>query len=174
MTMSAARTDFARESARYLREVYLPRMERALAALPAGDLWWRPHEKCLSVGNILLHLEGNVRQWILSGLGGQPDRRERAAELAAEGGREAPALFAQLRATVLAAADLVARFDAEKLAAVFRIQGGETTGEAAIYHVVEHFAWHTGQAVWIAKARAGPGHGVAFHDDARANAARNG
>ena len=63
---------FIRNSSRYLRDTYLPRLSRALETLPAGDLWWRPHDGALSFGNILLHLEGNVRQWLLSGMGGEP------------------------------------------------------------------------------------------------------
>ena len=56
---------FLRESARTLRDVHLPRIELALAELSPSALWWRPHERATSVANLLLHLEGNVRQWIL-------------------------------------------------------------------------------------------------------------
>ncbi|MGH9651714.1 MAG: hypothetical protein ACRD3I_14770, partial [Terriglobales bacterium] len=63
-----------------LREVYLPRIARCLSLLSEGEIWWRPHRTSNSVGNLLLHLEGNVRQWIISGLGGAPDRRERDTE----------------------------------------------------------------------------------------------
>lgn len=165
--------DFAAESARYLAETYLPRLAEALAALPAGDLFWRPHPGALSVGTVLLHLEGNVRQWILSGLGGRPDGRDRAAEFAATSGPEGAELLARLEATVREAARVVEGLDAPALARRVRIQGFEMTALAAVYHVVEHFSWHTGQAVWIAKARAGADHGVAFYDEAAVNAARN-
>lgn len=165
-------------SADYLRDSFLPRLERALEVLPEGDLWWRPHEEALAVGNILLHLEGNVRQWVCSGLGGSPDRRERAAEFAAPQGRveaeDGAGLLERLRATVEQAAAVMASMDAADLERTYSIQGDEVTGVRAITHVVEHFSWHTGQAVWIAKARAGRGHGLAFHDEQRANAARNG
>ena len=171
--MSALAADFARESARYLRETYLPRMARALEALPPGDLWWRPHPDAIAFGTILLHLEGNVRQWILSGMGDHPDDRDRASEFSAEDGPPGDELLRKLEATVRAAADRIGGMDAEALDATYRIQGGDVRGLAAVYHVVEHFAWHTGQAVWIAKTRAGRGHGVAFYDDARVNAARN-
>jgi hypothetical protein len=164
---------FAAESARYLRDVHLPRLERAVAALPAGDLWWSPHAECLSVGTILRHLEGNLRPWILSGLAGAPDARDRAAEFAGPERPDAESLLLRLRSTVLAAAAHLERMDAEALARPLAIQGFATTGLGAAYHVVEHFAWHTGQAVWIAKARAGAGHGIAFFDDAAINAARN-
>jgi uncharacterized damage-inducible protein DinB len=164
----------AADSARYLRDTYVPRLARALEVLPAGDLWWRPHEGVISFGTVLLHLAGNVRQWILSGLAGQPDRRERAQEFAATDGPEGAELLARLTETVNEAATFIARLDEAALARTYSIQGGAVTGVYAVTHVVEHFAWHTGQAVWIAKARAGARHGVAFHDDARINTLRNG
>lgn len=171
--MDAPPTAFAAESARYLREVYPPRLERALATLPPGDLWWSPHPECLSVGTILRHLEGNVRQWVLSGLAGAPDRRDRAGEFGSAERPDAASLMAALRATLEAAAVHVEAMDAAALARAHTIQGFPTTGQDAVYHVVEHLSWHVGQAVWIAKARAGAGHGLAFFDDAAVNAARN-
>jgi uncharacterized damage-inducible protein DinB len=171
--MDPAPAAFAAESARYLRAVYLPRLERALAILPPGDLWWSPHPECLSVGTILRHLEGNLRQWILSGLAGAADRRDRASEFASPERPDAAQLLQQLRATLDAAAAHIERMDAAALACPQTIQGFATTGLGAVYHVVEHVSWHTGQAVWIAKARAGAGHGLAFFDEAAVNAARN-
>ena len=174
--MAAAHDQVRRESAVYLRDTYLPRLERALEVLPEGDLWWRPHEGVLSFGTVLLHLEGNVRQWILSGLGGAPDHRERAAEFAATGEGAPPAaeLVSRLGATVRAAAEVIEALSDETLDASITIQGFETTGLAAVYHVVEHFSWHTGQAAWIAKARAGASHGLAYYDESAINNARNG
>lgn len=168
-----AASAFAAESARTLREVHLPRLERALATLPPGDLWWSPHPECLSVGTILRHLEGNVRQWILSGLAGARDARDRAAEFASPMRPEGEALLLRLRTTLLAAAAHIERMDSEALARSVSIQGFATTGLGAVLHVVEHLSWHTGQAVWIAKARAGAGHGLAFYDDAALARARN-
>lgn len=162
------------EMTRYLRDTYVPRLARALAILPQGELWWRPHPGAISFGTVLLHLEGNVRQWICSGLGGAPDARDRASEFAAEDGPEGAVLLARLAATVDEACRVIERMDAGALTGKHRIQGNEVTGLYAVVHVVEHFAWHTGQAVWIAKARAGAAHGLAFYDEARVNAARNG
>lgn len=168
---------FAHEMAKYLRETYVPRLARALEALPDGDLWWRPHDGVLAFGTVLLHLEGNVRQWICAGLGGRPDARDRAAEFAATGAAGEPSgaeLLARLRATVDEACAVILALDAAALARTWRIQSFDVTGLHAVSHVVEHFSWHTGQAVWIAKARAGAAHGVAFYDEARVNAGRNG
>lgn len=162
------------ECAHYLAGTYVPRLAWALEILPAADLWWRPHPDCISVGNVLLHLEGNVRQWILSGLGGEPDARERATEFAAEAHSLAgPALLARLTETVARAAAVIRGLTDDALEGAVSIQGFETTGLAAVLHVVEHFSWHTGQVVWIAKARAGGGHGLAFYDDAALAKARN-
>jgi uncharacterized damage-inducible protein DinB len=165
---------FVHDSVELLRDTYLPRMQRALDALPAADLWLRPHDGALAFGTILLHLEGNVRQWICSGIGGAPDHRNRASEFAAQGGPAGQALVTRLAATVTEACAVIADLDEAALQREYPIQGNRVTGRWAVYHVVEHFSWHTGQAVWIAKARAGRGHGVAFYDDARANAAKNG
>ncbi|MEM7305165.1 MAG: DinB family protein [Planctomycetota bacterium] len=164
----------AAEMARFLRDTYLPRMRRALDALPEGDLWWRPHDEVLSFGVMLLHLEGNVRQWILSGVAAAPDHRDRAGEFAATDGPSGEELFARLTATVEAAASVIEGLDEAALLRSYSIQGFDVTGVYAVSHVVEHFSWHTGQAVWLAKARAGAGHGVAFYDDSRVNTARNG
>jgi len=154
---------FTRESARYLREVYLPRLRKAVDTLPEADLWWRPHEGGTSVGNLLLHLEGNIRQWILCGLGGTPDRRRRAEEFARREGGTRADLMAALAGTVEEAAHVVERQSA--LDRDLNIQGFDTSVRGAIYHVVEHLSWHTGQIVWIAKMRAGEAHGIAFYDD---------
>lgn len=144
---------FLTESSRYLRDVYVPRLERALELLPAGDLWWRPAEGRLSLGTILLHLNGNVSQWILQGIGGQSFHRDRDAEFSAQDGPGGEELLARLRTTVGQAVALIDGLDEARLAAGCTIQGNETDVQSAIYHVVEHFGYHTGQAVWIAKAR---------------------
>ena len=163
----AAPSTFARESARYLADVYLPRLRSAAAILPAADLFWRPHPDCISFGTILLHLEGNVRQWLLCGLGAAEDRRDRDSEFAATsapGGVDAQRLLDALQATVGEAAQLLEALDPSELSRELSIQGFQVSCEEAVYHVVEHFSWHTGQAVWIAKARAGAGHGLGFYD----------
>lgn len=166
--MSLSRA-FQKQSAETLRE-HARRLARAAATLPVGDAWWRPHEECISFGNILLHLEGNVRQWILAGVGDACDHRQRRREFAAQAGEEL-VLLAELGATVDEACCLIEELAPESLTEKRRIQGFETTVLGAILHVVEHFSWHTGQAVWIAKARAGVGHGLAFYADEELNQA---
>ncbi len=166
---------FLTDSAAYLRE-YLPRLKTAVDVLRCakgaeagkqhtdGDaLWWRPHENCNSAGNLLLHLEGNVRQWILHGLGGAADDRGRSAEFSERDGADP---WPALEKTARAACRVIDEFPRDRLDEPLEIQGFSTTPLRAIYHVVEHFSWHAGQIVWIAKARGGPEHGIAFYDDA--------
>jgi uncharacterized damage-inducible protein DinB len=151
---------FLRESATYLEDGYLPRIRRALDVLPDGDLWWRPNPESNSVGNLLHHMAGNLRQWVVSGVGGEPDRRQRQAEFDADGspGGEATtvdAAFGVLQAAVTDAVAVLRALDPSRLDEPIVVQGRDTTVMAAVYHAVEHFAMHTGQILWIAKARAG-------------------
>ena len=110
----------------------------------------------------------------MCGLGGAPDARDRASEFAATDGPDGAALLARLSETVGEAAAILRRLDVSELSATRSIQGDEHDVQAAVYHVVEHFSWHTGQAVWIAKARAGASHDVRFYDDDVINQLRNG
>ncbi len=158
---------FCDRSRHHLEREYLPRLRVAVEKLGPADIWWRPHEGTNSVGNLLLHLEGNVRQWILAGVGGEADHRRRATEFSAREGADVDTLLDALEATVVAAGRVFDGLSDENLARPVEIQGFEVTVMQAIYHVVEHFAWHTGQVTWMAKLRAGPGHGLAFYDDSK-------
>ncbi len=155
-----AGTAIVAESRRLLREDYVPKIRRALERMPEEDLWWRPNEASNSVGNLLLHLAGNIRQWIVSGVGGAPDARHRQAEFDAAEGQGGAALLERLEAAVTDAAAVLAELDPARLGEEIRIQGHETTVLKAICHAVEHFSMHTGQILWIAKARAGEGLGL--------------
>ena len=164
---------FLRHSVGFLRDEYLPRIERALESLPADELWWRAHDDALSAGTILSHRAGNVRQWILSGLGGMPDERDRASEFSATEGSDVGALFAHLSETVKQACTVIEGLAGQDLGRPLVLQGFDTSPMHAVYHVVEHFSWHTGQLLSIVKQRAGAGHGIAFDDNATINAAHN-
>ena len=169
MSASESSDTFQADVVEYLRETYLPRLEQAASILPQTDLWWSPHADCISFGTILQHLEGNVRQWIVSGLGDASDTRQRASEFQLAPGESTSALFERLRSTVEAACGVITALPSASLPEAITIQGFDTTRQAALLHVLEHFSWHVGQAVWIAKARAGEGHGLAFYDEEAIN-----
>ncbi len=141
-----------RETRRRLFDESLPRIRRCLAELSPAELWQRPNEGSNSVGNLVLHLAGNVRQWIASGLGGAPDRRERSREFAERGPIPAAELLARLEAALAEAGAALDRADPERLLDPRRVQGFEETGLSILVHVVEHFSYHTGQIAWAVKA----------------------
>ena len=136
-----------------LQAHYFPRIARCLRMLSERQIWSRPHRTSNSVGNLALHLSGNVRQWIISGLGGAPDRRERDKEFAQRGAISRQALLGQLRGTVNEACRVLAGLSARDLARRHVIQGFHVTGLEAVQHVTEHFAYHSGQIIYIAKAK---------------------
>lgn len=136
-----------------LRVHDLPRIVRCLAMLSAQDVWWRPHASSNSIGNLILHLNGNVRQWIVAGLGSAPDWRERDKEFAARGPLARHKLLAQLTTTVGTACRVISRLTPADLARPRTIQGYHVTGLEALVHVTEHFAYHTGQIILITKMR---------------------
>jgi uncharacterized damage-inducible protein DinB len=133
---------FIERSRRYLAEDYLSRIRTALVHLPVRDLWWRPNPESNSVGNLLLHLAGNARQWIVAGVGGQADHREREGEFSADGGLDAPEVLRRLEAVVQEVDDVLRALSPDALSERRVIQGRNVTVLDAIYHVVEHFSMH--------------------------------
>ena len=141
---------FLTEAADKLAE-NLSRVETCVPKLPPELLWARDSENENAVGNLLLHLEGNVRQWIVSGLGGASERRDRPGEFAARSGPAAPVLMANLRRAVTDAIRIIRALPQARLREPVTIQGYDTTVLAAIFHVVEHFSGHTYQIILLTK-----------------------
>ncbi len=139
----------------YLEESLLPRIERCVAQLTDAQIWWRPNEVSNSVGNLMLHLCGNVRQWIVSGIGNATDVRRRQQEFDERGPIPRDELLRRLRDTVGEAVRVLADHDPGRLLEPRKIQGHEVTTMEAVYHVVEHFSMHTGQIILLTKAQTG-------------------
>jgi uncharacterized damage-inducible protein DinB len=127
------------------------RIETCLGKLNPDQIWARRSEQENAVGNLVLHLCGNVRQWIIASIGGAPDQRERDAEFAARGGVPAAELADRLRASVEEAAGVIERLTATRLAARIVVQDYDASVLEAIYHVVEHFSMHAGQIIFATK-----------------------
>ena len=155
---------FLRSSRGYLNHEYRIKLRRAVMALPPGALWARPNAESNSVGNLLVHLTGNVRQWMVSGVGGAPDTRDRAAEFAATDAGDAEELLSRLEAVVDEAGAVLARLTPDDLMSRRTIQGRDVTVLDAVYTCVQHFALHLGQIILMAKAQS-PG-AVKFYEDA--------
>lgn len=151
--------DFSR---RKLLQEFWPRIGQCLDRLTEDQIWWRPQETSNSIGNLLLHLNGNVRQWILAPLGGLSHQRNRAAEFAERQPIASRALRDQLEATLREMDQILREIEPMTLQRIHTIQNYENiTGLEAIYHVVEHFGFHYGQIVYITKLLTG--HDLGFY-----------
>ncbi len=141
---------FVELSQQYLRE-YLKKIEESVALLSEDQVWWRPNAHSNSVGNLLLHLSGNLTQWVLDGLGGQTHVRHRSQEFAADRGVTKGAMLQGLREVVGACVAVAGSLGAQDLAAQRQIQGRDTDGLGALYVAVQHTSYHAGQIVQLAK-----------------------
>ncbi|HET6879276.1 MAG TPA: DUF1572 family protein [Pirellulales bacterium] len=133
----------------------MKKVEHCLDQLRDEDLWWRQHESQNSIQNILLHLCGNVRQWIIHGVGGAPDVRDRAQEFSDRRPLTKAELLSRLRQTLTEAHCALAELPPDRLLEPRRIQGFDATALAAIFETVSHFVGHTHQIVYIARLRLG-------------------
>ena len=135
----------------FLRDEYLPKIERCLELLSDEQIWWRPNEDSNSVGNLLLHLCGNGQQWIVSGLGGEEANRVRQSEFDERRVISREELLSKTKATLVKVDATLAQFDESRLLETFQIQGTTVTALEAIFHVTEHFSMHTGQIILLTK-----------------------
>jgi uncharacterized damage-inducible protein DinB len=154
-TASSVSLSFVAEARRLLSEEYLAKIERCLEQLSDEQIWWRANPESNSIGNLLLHLCGNARQWIVSGLGGASDGRVRQQEFDQRDAIPRDKLVALMRQTLQDVDSVLAGFDHGRLLERYSIQGTTTTALEAIFHVTEHFSMHTGQIIMLTKMLAG-------------------
>jgi uncharacterized damage-inducible protein DinB len=111
------------------------------------SIWERSNENSLSIANQLLHLSGNITQYILSGLGKSLDYRNRDAEFSVRSGFKKSTLVDKFSTVVKNATSLIENCSADDLLQIRAVQGFELSGTGIIIHVVEHMSYHTGQIV---------------------------
>ena len=153
--MDAIAQTFLDKSRRLMTSDYVPKIERCLDELADDDIWWRPNEASNSIGNLVLHLCGNVTMWILGGVGRLPFERDRQQEFDERRSIPAAELRSRLRGVVQRADEVMGAVGSDELLSRRQIQGYDVTVLEAIYHVVEHFGMHTGQIIMLSKARLG-------------------
>jgi uncharacterized damage-inducible protein DinB len=142
---------FIAKARTFLGEDFLPKIERCLEQLSDEEVWWRANPESNSIGNLLLHLAGNVGQWIVSGIGGAPDARVRQQEFDERSGITRSQLLSRLKEVLRDADAALAGLEPSRLLEQRRIQGDDVTMLEAIFHVVEHFSMHTGQIILLTK-----------------------
>jgi uncharacterized damage-inducible protein DinB len=139
------------------------RIQDCLGRLTPEQIWTRNSANENAVGNLVLHLSGNVRQWIGSGVAGLADHRERDAEFDARGGKETAELSELLNSRVAEVTAIIRAVPAARLTERITPQGHDVTVLEAIAHVVEHFAMHTGQVIFLTKMLTGQDLGYYQH-----------
>jgi uncharacterized damage-inducible protein DinB len=144
-------------------EQFCGRIEVCVGKLSAEQVWGRGGENQNAIGNLLLHLSGNVRQWIISGIGGATDTRSRDQEFSERRSIDPAELVARLKDTVKEAEEVMRRLPAEQLMERIAVQGYDVTKLEAIFHVVEHFAGHTFQIIFATKLLTGEDLGFYAH-----------
>ena len=153
---------FLAKARELLASDYWPRIKRSLEILSDEQIWWRSHNQSNSIGNLILHLSGNARQWIVGGVGGANSVRDRPQEFAERSLIPREELIQGLRETLADVDAVLLRLDPATLLERRTIQGCDVTLLEAIFHVVEHFSMHTGQIILLAKMLTG--RDLAFYD----------
>jgi len=154
-TASSDAAEFIEASRVFLTKDFLPKLTECLERMPEEDVWWRPNEQSNSVGNLVLHLCGNIRQWIVATIGGVPIQRNRALEFSTREPLPKAELIARIRAAASEVDEILERLPPNRLLVRYTVQGYTPSGLQAIYHVVEHFSYHLGQILYIYKLRTG-------------------
>jgi uncharacterized damage-inducible protein DinB len=126
-----------------------------LSRLTDAQIWEKNGDHENAVGNLVLHLCGNMRQWVIAGVGGSLDVRDRDAEFSADGGMGAEELMGKFALTVAEARGVIASLPAERLTDRINPQHGEVSVLDAIYHVVGHVQQHMGQIILLTKQKTG-------------------
>jgi len=142
---------FLNRASGYLLGDYLPKIERCLEKLSNEQIWWRANEESNSIGNLILHLCGNARQWIVCGVGSAPDARNRDAEFEQRDLIPRDELVTLLRATLADVRTTLQSVDPSTLLEYRKIQGNDVDILEAVFHVTEHFSMHTGQIILLTK-----------------------
>ena len=153
---------FLTRASEFILGDYLPKIERCLEKLSDEQIWWRANEESNSIGNLILHLCGNARQWIVCGIGSAPDARNRDAEFEQRDLIPRDELVALLRSTLSDVHTTLQSVDPSTLLEYRKIQGNEVDILEAVFHVTEHFSMHTGQIILLTKLLTGTG--LDFYD----------
>lgn len=140
------------EFRRRVMEESVPRLKKCLAELTEAEVWQRPNPNSNAVGNLVLHLCGNAQQWVLTGIGGAPDHRDRQSEFDCRGGIGKAELVAKVDAVMLEINALLDAITPEELLRIRPVQVYEESGLTILVHVLEHFSYHVGQMTYFVKA----------------------
>jgi hypothetical protein len=138
------------------------RIRHCLDQLDDAQLGWRPREAMNSVGNIVLHLCGNLRQWVVSAATGAPDARDRPAEFAQRGPFSRADLLRRLGEVVAEADAALAQLAEGQLLSPRRVQGRDETVLSALFDSITHLGGHTQEIVYVTRLQLGDAYRFAW------------
>jgi len=144
-------TQIKEEFKRRMKEESLMRINACLDFMTEDNIWFSPNENVNSVGNLVLHLCGNINQYINATLGIEEDKRERSLEFSADKTHSRTALKEKITSTVNKAVSVVDKIELSSLIQEYNVQGFKEKGTAIVIHVIEHMSYHTGQITTICK-----------------------
>ena len=139
----------------FLANVFIPRITKCLEHLSEEEIWVKPNENTPSVGNLLLHLGGNVQQWIVTTLGGEQDTRNRSSEFKEQVQPTKLELIGSINEIVNQAKTVLLQLDPKDLLRSHKVQDFSESGVTILIHVVEHFSYHVGQITYYVKSSKG-------------------
>ena len=143
--------EFLEQSA-YRIGLNYPRIKTCIDMLSDTELWLRPNSSSNSIGNLVLHLCGNMTQYIVSALGNNDDNRNRDSEFSANDGFTAAELLEKMKEVNDRCIKIISALDDKQLTADYEVQGYTMSGIAIVIHVTEHYSYHTGQIVFLTKS----------------------
>lgn len=139
------------------------RIQKCLDSLTPDQIWWRSGDNANAIGNLVLHLCGNVRQWIIAGAGGALDLRQRDTEFNQREPLPTEELKERLASTVAEADQVLGRLTAAELLELRHIQVYDLTVLQAVHDSVQHFSLHAGQILYVTKLLTGADLGFYRH-----------
>jgi len=131
------------------------KIEHCANQLAESQFWHRPRAEMNSIANLCLHLAGNLRQWLISGVGGQRDIRNRPQEFSDRSNGPKTEILGLLKSTVTEADQILSRLTPADLVAARRIQGFDTTVLAAVTNTISHFRGHTQEIIHMTRGQLG-------------------
>jgi len=137
---------------RIIEEGYT-RIEKCMNQLSTEDIWYTPNENSNSMANLVMHLNGNVRQYIVSGVGGVRDIRQRDLEFDKTNRKPISEILKDLKTTVEKSHKVITQLEKNVLTEKRTVQGFDESVLSIIIHVIEHFSYHVGQITYFTKAR---------------------
>ena len=142
---------FVKEIKRRIFEECFPRMKKCLAELSTEQIWYRPNESSNSIGNLVLHLQGNIRQWVVAGLGEKEDIRKRQEEFDEIGPVSTEKMLKDMKRLLLEVEQILNSTSTNDLLKIRNVQGYQESCFSILVHVTEHFSYHVGQMTYIVK-----------------------